>query len=412
MTITHEELAERLREAREASGFTQEDVAKALGLVRPAIAQIEAGRRKVSSIELMTLSRLYGRTPQNFFDEEFEREGIACIWRAIPEAHKDPAVQNGMSRGIEIINTILDLEKNLGHVRLSSNLPTRKLASPRNKWEAIQQGQYIADQERKRLNLGIDPVDNPAAVLENQGILVLALELPNGISGFTYRSDPAIVCAANVSDALVRQRYSLAHEYCHAVCDMSEIAGIVTRAEHKKDNREVRADVFASCFLMPEDGVRGFLANRGKAQPSRIPAPQMVKEELVEYSVRRSERAREIDFIDVVILAKTFGVSREAALWRLRNLNLINAHKQENLRDREEEGFGKKIIDLFASLDLVSKKTRRTPLQYAEQRLFSLAIEAADAGLISRSKLVELLRMAGLTEEDIFELPQARRYRK
>lgn len=50
-------LADRLRAARLARGLTQAEVARALGLHRPAISEIEAGRRSVSSDELVELSR-------------------------------------------------------------------------------------------------------------------------------------------------------------------------------------------------------------------------------------------------------------------------------------------------------------------------------------------------------------------
>jgi Zn-dependent peptidase ImmA (M78 family) len=329
----------------------------------------------------------------------------------MPEARKDPAVQKGMSRGIEVINAILDLEIKLGHSRICSGLPGRKLPPVRTKWEAIVQGQEMADQERNRLKLGIDPIDNPSAILDSQGILVLALDLPSGVSGFTFRCDPAVVCAVNSLDALVRQRYSLIHEYCHAVCDIGETPGIVSWTD-KKDYREVRADVFAAGFLMPGEGIKSFLAGRGKAVPSRIPAPQMIKEDIVDYEARRAERAREIDLIDIVVMAITFGVSREAAIWRLRNLNLINAHKQELFLRKEKEGLGKNVARLLGISDMDISGPSQVALQNADQRLFSLAVEAEDASLISRGKLVELLKLAGLAEIDIFELPQARRIRK
>jgi Zn-dependent peptidase ImmA (M78 family)/transcriptional regulator with XRE-family HTH domain len=411
MTITQEELAKRLREARENAGFTQEDAAKALGLVRPAIAQIEAGKRKVSSLELMALSRLYGRPLHSFFEESFERDGIAFIWRAIPEARKDPAIQKGMGRGIELVNAILDLEKKLGHDRVSSGMLMRYIQRVSKKWEAIVQGQEIAQQERSRLKLGTAPIDNPAAILDSQGILALGIDLPSGISGFTFRSDPAIVCAVNTADAWVRQRYSLVHEYCHALCDIEDLPGIVTRIENAKDDREVRADIFAAYFLMPEEGVKGFLASRGKAAPSRIPAPQIVRDKIIDYKARRKERVREIDFIDVVVMARTFGVSVESAIWRLRNLNLINAEKQEAFLSEEKEGLGKKIIHFFYGPEQPMSKPRRAFLHNAEQRLFSLAMEAVDLDIISRNKLVELLRLTGLSDDEIFEIPQARRSR-
>jgi transcriptional regulator with XRE-family HTH domain len=52
--------AERLRIAREMAGLTQAQVATMLGLHRPTISEIEAGRRKVSAEELTKLAKLYG----------------------------------------------------------------------------------------------------------------------------------------------------------------------------------------------------------------------------------------------------------------------------------------------------------------------------------------------------------------
>lgn len=63
-------LAARLREAREAAGLSQEDVAQKLALPRPAISQIENGHRRVEALELARLAKLYGRPLSFFADEE------------------------------------------------------------------------------------------------------------------------------------------------------------------------------------------------------------------------------------------------------------------------------------------------------------------------------------------------------
>ncbi len=52
-------IAERLRAAREGAGLSQAQVAKMLDLKRPAISEIEAGRRKVSAEELSRLAKIY-----------------------------------------------------------------------------------------------------------------------------------------------------------------------------------------------------------------------------------------------------------------------------------------------------------------------------------------------------------------
>ncbi|MBI5668936.1 MAG: helix-turn-helix transcriptional regulator [Chloroflexi bacterium] len=49
----------RLRLAREQAGLSQGQVAKMLGVHRPTISEIEAGRRKVSAEEIKEFSRIY-----------------------------------------------------------------------------------------------------------------------------------------------------------------------------------------------------------------------------------------------------------------------------------------------------------------------------------------------------------------
>lgn len=59
-------LAERLRDTREYLGLSQQFVAAQTGISRSAISDIERGERRVESIELKRLSRLY-RYPVEYF---------------------------------------------------------------------------------------------------------------------------------------------------------------------------------------------------------------------------------------------------------------------------------------------------------------------------------------------------------
>ena len=52
-------MAQRLREAREYVGLSQQDVAQALGVSRPAITNIETGNRRVEAVELDKMATLY-----------------------------------------------------------------------------------------------------------------------------------------------------------------------------------------------------------------------------------------------------------------------------------------------------------------------------------------------------------------
>lgn len=74
-----EGLAKRLKEAREYLGLSQEYVAQQTGIARPAISEIEAAKRNVSSLELKRFSKLYGRPVEYFLGTvESEDEEIGA----------------------------------------------------------------------------------------------------------------------------------------------------------------------------------------------------------------------------------------------------------------------------------------------------------------------------------------------
>ena len=58
--ITLQKLGLKLKNLREQFGFSQEFVAKELGLKRQAIIAIEAGKRNLDSFELFKLGSLFG----------------------------------------------------------------------------------------------------------------------------------------------------------------------------------------------------------------------------------------------------------------------------------------------------------------------------------------------------------------
>ena len=77
-----QELAARLREAREYIGLLQEDVARALGIPRASVSALESGKRRVSSLELRRLGRLYRRPVGWLLGEDHEIDVSAPLFRA------------------------------------------------------------------------------------------------------------------------------------------------------------------------------------------------------------------------------------------------------------------------------------------------------------------------------------------
>jgi len=77
-------LGSRLRTAREYIGYSQAEVARTLDLTRPAITNMEQGRRKVSGLELAALARLYRRPYEYFLGETTETDDptVQALFRA------------------------------------------------------------------------------------------------------------------------------------------------------------------------------------------------------------------------------------------------------------------------------------------------------------------------------------------
>lgn len=92
-------LGERLRQAREYLGFSQEEVAVYLDVSRSALSNIESGQRKVDALELKKLAGLYKKSVSYFTGEETEdlayREDIAHLARKASELSADDRAELG-----------------------------------------------------------------------------------------------------------------------------------------------------------------------------------------------------------------------------------------------------------------------------------------------------------------------------
>jgi len=404
MRVTQEELGRRLRASRESCGLTQQDAARHLGVSRSTVAQMEIGRRKVSGLELFKLARLYGRAVSDFLADGFERDGVGALLRALPEARESQETHEAVRRVVAIAREITALQDVLDLSQLQLGLPHYRLSPPRRSWDAVEQGKDLAMKERNRLGLGNAPADSLALMLEREGLMVLGVELPSHVSGFTLRFDSFMACGVNVVHPETRQRFSLAHEYCHAICDIDTTPGIVSRQGVEQDLREKRANVFAAEFLMPARGVRDFLARFGKGLPSRGSQAIFTEgcDRVSESKRRTTPRSREVDLWHIALVAEHFGVSRESAIWRLVNLGVVDERKRDDLLAQERSGNGRRISSLIRGTADVGEKSR--VLHLATRRLLTLAREALSREEISTAKFREIGRLAGLENDEIDEV--------
>ena len=86
---THDTFGARLKEAREYRGFSQEEVARHLGLPRSAISLIESGSRRVGALELRRLAKLYQTTMESLTGHDQEGQEVPEPVRMVARAAAD-----------------------------------------------------------------------------------------------------------------------------------------------------------------------------------------------------------------------------------------------------------------------------------------------------------------------------------
>jgi transcriptional regulator with XRE-family HTH domain len=84
-----QQLATRLREAREYLNLSQQFVADKTGIPRSAVSDIERGMRKVDSLELRKLARLYMYPVGYFLGEEEADDDVRTLARAVTDLTED-----------------------------------------------------------------------------------------------------------------------------------------------------------------------------------------------------------------------------------------------------------------------------------------------------------------------------------
>lgn len=401
MPVSPQEMGRRLRAARESCGMTQEDVARRLGVSRPTVAQMELGNRAATSIELDKLAYLFGRDIREFVADSFEEEdALAVLFRAEPEIANHEDVADSLRACIALGREVTNLEGLLGIDRDLAGVVTYEVLVPRSRWDAIQQGERAAEQERRRLGLGWAPVPPLPELLETQGVRTGVVDLPEEISGITISNQSVgLFIVANRTHALARRRFSFAHEYAHVLFDR-RMKGIVTRSSERDDLIEVRANAFAAAFLMPPEGIRQFVAALGKGQPSRAIAQVFDEAGAVQAEGRAAPGSQDIQLYDVVHLAHYFGVSRLAALFRLRNLKLLTQAELDELKSADEAGSG---LELGRLLNLPDADSSDDADGF-RHRVLGLSLEAYRRELITRAKVIEVARLLSVHADEIDEL--------
>ena len=347
-------LPERLAQAREAAGLSLADATRKLNFKHYQIlSAIEKGTRNVNANELISMARLYGRSLDYFF-EAVSSEPV-LLWRRT--AGSD--IRNEQQQFLVFLENYSRLENLLGLKRrwkeILINLDRNDFAE-----NGFETSETLGTEIHRRLDLGSRPACNLLNILENTlRFKVIHLGLGDGLSGASIvDSALGVGVLINANDAPWRRNFDLAHELFHIIT-----WNIFSHEEigdgSRKTKPEQYADSFASSLLLPKEHLLAALK---------------------EIAVNQ-----ELKLVDIVELAKEFGVSSEAILWRLVNLKKIKKSQVEKILSDPE----------FRNLDRGLRRglyEEQRPEKFPH-RYFSLACRCLMEGKISRGVFAEYMEI-------------------
>jgi Zn-dependent peptidase ImmA (M78 family)/DNA-binding XRE family transcriptional regulator len=240
-------IGNRLKRAREALGLSLRELEAAIrGQVSAqAIGKYERDEMMPGSTILLALAGALHISPEYLLSErEIELAGVD--FRKAPHASvkEERAVEAAV---LDQVERYLELEELLPGVEQRWDAP----AGDAFAISRVEEAEQAADALRRLWQLGMDPIPSMAELLEDKGVKVIALNLPENVSGskaFVQRParEDVPVIVVNQGHNGERQRFTLAHELAHLVLRFSGLSD----AEQEK-----AADRFAGAFLMARDMV-------------------------------------------------------------------------------------------------------------------------------------------------------------
>lgn len=248
MAIDLRLLGKKLAKYREQLQESLLDVEDATGIDSTRLAQIEFGQTEPTGDEILILADHY-RCDFKFFisnEQVAPFEQTQTLYRAHgSEFSKED--RRAVQDFLYLCETEDFLMKELGRAPGSFVfLPSGDYFKGHGETAAVQLRAVIGHAENAV------PRD-VYAEFRSVGVHVFRRKLGNSnISGLFIAHPIAGKCAlVNYSEDIYRQRFSAAHEMAHAIFDVDQEASVSFDRTNRADLVEVRANRFASCYLMP-----------------------------------------------------------------------------------------------------------------------------------------------------------------
>jgi len=345
-------LADRLKKARESAGLTIGDAASRLGFANyQTLSNIEKGEREVKASELALFAKTYFCNLSTLLmGDDQPLAAMNLLWRKAPTGERRKEIEAYIKNRFEqyhFLERLLEIDKE-SNARLMTVIPADIRTN--------NQIDGLASKIGYMLNLGSRPALSLQKVMEQiLQIKILFIELSDfGSAAATVHPELGAAIVVNNEEAPWRINFTLAHELFHVITWDTFSPAEMEADEQLFTDIEKKADRFASALLLPEAEVR-----------------QELTKKIIEQKLPLS---------DIVDVAREFGVSTSAILYRMVNLRLIPWDKANELSKNDELTMIDRRIRKDSAIDVP-----------VSERFISLSAKCLRKGLISRGKFAEIL---------------------
>lgn len=260
----------KIKQIRESLGLTQEQVSKGTGLSSEFISLIEKGKRYPSLGSIEKISNYLNKNISYFFEEESDPFEIIMQDKRVSKSTKSE-----FNTFKKYCTEYLSIEKILGYSL--EEAPFYSSPSP----------EIMAEEERKRLGLGTQPVRNIFTLLELNGLRILRQSLKKNLKiagAFVYfKSQQAGFALINTNQSYAKQIITAAHEYCHYLKDR-EFISIIDNPDIFIDeylplypSRERFAYLFSLYFLISKEQINAFISKEFHKKDKKVENIIMLK---------------------------------------------------------------------------------------------------------------------------------------
>lgn len=278
------DIGRRLKIAREAIGYTLEKAERESGIGKSSLSEFENAKREPKFSQLSKLAEIYRKPIEFFLTDKPVIENV-MLWRDEPDTEEETKKTEAEFK--QLCQQYRNLEILMDEVK-EAKLPQVDIRPEQFNYRGAK---LLAEEARKDFSLGEIPSMSLKKVLEEKFCVKLFhLEFEgSAISTISEEFGPAILL--NRRSKLWRRNYDLAHELFHLLT--WNIFRIPEPNNIKpSEDEEKFANAFASKLLLPTDPVKDKIESVA------------------------DEKGR-IGFDALDEIAREFGVSLEALLWRM-----------------------------------------------------------------------------------------------